>query len=109
VRVDLPAPELADGLIRATVLYVDRYGNTQLNLTREHLEQVGLQSGTRVELEAGGERYFAVVARTFADARAGDIVLYEDSYRNVAIAINKGSAAALLGLAGGQEIALRIP
>jgi hypothetical protein len=109
VRVDLAAPELADGLIRATVLYVDRYGNTQLNLTREHLEQIGLQSGTRVELEAGGERYFAVVARTFADARAGDIVLYEDSYRNVAIAINKGSAAALLGLAGGQEIALRIP
>jgi hypothetical protein len=109
VRIDLPAPAFVDGELHATVLYVDRYGNTQLNLTRRHLEQAGVQPGSRVELEVDGERYFAVVARTFADARSGDIVLYEDSYRNVAIAINKGDAAAMLGLTAEQPVILRIP
>ncbi len=109
VRLDLPQPHFGDGEIRATVLYVDRYGNTALNLTRDHLEQAGVQPGTRVELGVGGERYFAVAARAFADARHGDIVVYEDSYRNVAIAINKGSAAAMLGMAPSQDVVLRIP
>src|SRR5256714_1350613 len=41
VRLDLPKPEVGTTRIRATVLYTDRFGNVQLNLRREHLEQVG--------------------------------------------------------------------
>src|SRR6478672_2874667 len=33
-RLDIPRPEIGDGTARATVLYVDRYGNIQLNLAR---------------------------------------------------------------------------
>jgi S-adenosylmethionine hydrolase len=109
VRLDLPEPRFGENEIHATVLYVDRYGNTALNLTREHLEQADVLPGRRIEVEVGGERYFAVAARTFADARAGDIVLYEDSYRNVAVAINKGSAAQMLGLSANQPLVLRLP
>ena len=39
------------------------------------------------------ERYYAIAARTFADARDGEIILYEDAYENIAIAISGGSAA----------------
>jgi S-adenosylmethionine hydrolase len=109
VRLDLPEVVYGDGELGATVLYVDRYGNTALNLTRDDLERANVQPGTRIELDVGGERYFAVAARTFADARAGDIVLFEDSYRNVAVAINQGSAAQMLGLTANQELVLRIP
>jgi len=108
VRLDLPTPSVGDGAISSTVLYVDRYGNTALNLTRDHLDQADVQPGKRVELEVGGERYYAVAARTFADARIGDIVLYEDSYRNVAVAINNGSAADMLGMRAGHEVVLRV-
>ncbi len=52
--------------------------------------------GTQVELELGGERFYAVAARTFADARPGDIMLYEDSYRNMSVAISSGNAAEML-------------
>ena len=65
-------------------------------MTRADLDQVGLVPGTRFELQVAGERYYATAARTYADARPGEIVLYEDSYRNVAIAINRGSAAEML-------------
>jgi len=107
VRLDLPKPELGPQRIRATILYVDAFGNVQLNLTREHLDAVGATPGTRVELELGGERYYAVTARTFSDARAGDIILYEDAYRTLAVAINRGDAANTLGLASDTEVRLR--
>ncbi|HEY6606072.1 MAG TPA: SAM-dependent chlorinase/fluorinase [Gaiellaceae bacterium] len=107
-RLDLPRPEVGTSRIRCTVLSVDRFGNIQLNLDRSHLEHVGVVPGTRVELQVGSERYYAVAARTFADARPGDIILYEDAYRNVSIAITRGSAAAMLGVREGQDLRINV-
>ncbi|HEY3564061.1 MAG TPA: SAM-dependent chlorinase/fluorinase, partial [Casimicrobiaceae bacterium] len=108
VHLDLPAAEhRADG-IHATVLAVDRFGNAALNLTRDDFEQAGIVPGTTVEVDAAGNRYFAVAARTFADAREGDLILYEDSYRSLAIAVSRGSAASLLGLDEGSKLRLHV-
>ena len=104
VRLDLPQPELGPDKIGATVLYVDSFGNIALNITREHVTEVGIVPGTQVELELGGERFYAVAARTFADARAGDIMLYEDSYRNMSVAISGGNAAEMLHARAGQSL-----
>jgi len=103
VRLDLPAAELGRGRIAATVLYVDSFGNVALNLTREQIQEVGIVPGTQVELDLGRDRYYAVAARTFADARAGDVILYEDSYRNIAIAVSGGNAAEMMHAAAGQS------
>ena len=108
VRLDLPKPEINENQLDAHVLYVDRFGNMQLNMTREDLDQAGLVPGTRFELEIAGERYYATAARTYADARPGEIVLYEDSYRNVAIAINRGSAAEMFLAQPGQGVRLHL-
>jgi S-adenosylmethionine hydrolase len=108
VRLELPEPTLGTRRIRATVLYVDRFGNVQLNLRSEHLEQVGIGPGSQVEVEVGFERYYAVAARTFAEVRPGDIVLYEDAYWNIALAINQGNAAVMFGAQVGQELRLTV-
>jgi S-adenosyl-L-methionine hydrolase (adenosine-forming) len=108
VRLELPVPKRVAGGVLATVLGVDRFGNAALNLTRDDLDETGIVPGTTVEVEARGTRYFAVAARTFADAREGDLLLYEDSYRNVAVAVSRGSAASLLGLDEGGELVLRV-
>jgi S-adenosylmethionine hydrolase len=108
VRLDLPQPRFSGEKIDAMMLYVDSFGNIALNLTREDVEQVGVVPGSRVELELAGERYFAVTARTFADARAGDVILYEDSYRNMSVAINRGSAAAMLHARPGQPLRIHL-
>jgi S-adenosylmethionine hydrolase len=107
VRLELPEAEIGQTRIRATVLDVDRFGNLALNLTRDHLDQAGVVPGKKVELEARGNRYFAVAARTFGDATRGELLLYEDSYRNVAVAVSRGSAASLLGLAEGGELVIQ--
>jgi S-adenosyl-L-methionine hydrolase (adenosine-forming) len=103
-RLDLPEPEVGAARLRCTVLAIDRFGNVQLNLNRSHSDAAGIVPGTRVELQVGSERYYAVAARTFADARPGDLILYEDSYRNLSIAINGGSAAATLGIKPGRDL-----
>jgi S-adenosylmethionine hydrolase len=108
VRLDVPEPEVGQNRIRATVLYVDHFGNIQLNLKRRHLEEAGVLPGVSVELELSLERYFATAARTFADARAGDIILYEDSYGNVAIAISGGSAAQLFGVNAADDVRIHL-
>ena len=102
VRLDLPRPSFSEDRIEATMLYVDSFGNIALNLTRDDAEHAGVVPGSRIELELAGERYFAVMARTFADARPGDVILYEDSYRNMSIAINRGNAASMLHAASGR-------
>jgi S-adenosylmethionine hydrolase len=107
-RLDIPQPELGGSRIRCTVLSIDRFGNMQLNLDRSHLDQTGIVPGQRLELELGPERYYAIAARTFADARPGDIILYEDAYRNVAIAISGGSAAEMFGAHEGLDVRIHL-
>ena len=107
-RLELPVAQIGTARIRATALYIDRFGNIQLNLTSQDLEKVGIVPGTKVEVEVRFERYFAVAARTFAEVRTGDIVLYEDSYRNIALAINQGNAARMFSLRVGQEVLLSL-
>ena len=108
-RLDLPEPEVGQSRIRATVLAVDRFGNLALNLTRDHLDHAAIVPGTRIELIApNGNQFFAVAARTFGDARQGDLLVYEDSYRNLAVAVSRGNAAAVLGVDEGSEIVLQV-
>ena len=98
----------ADGAIHATLLYVDSFGNIALNLDRDDVEGLGIVSGARIELELSGERYYAVMARTFADARPGDVILYEDSYKKMSLAISRGSAARMLHASPGQTIRISL-
>jgi S-adenosyl-L-methionine hydrolase (adenosine-forming) len=107
-RIEVPKPDVSDRRIRARCLYVDRFGNMQLNLTREHVERLGIEPGTQVELELATERYFAIAARTYTDARGGEIILYEDAYENIAIAISGGSAAETFSAEPGADIRISV-
>ena len=107
VRLDIPTAEVGQTRLRARILYVDRFGNVQLGATREDLEQAGIVPGSVVEVESGLDAFFAVAARTFADVRPGDVVLYEDAYQNVSIALNGGSAAQVFAARAGRELMIR--
>jgi len=108
VRLEIPDAEVAPSRLRATVLAVDRFGNISVNLSRSDLDTAGMVPGARVEITARRQRYFAVVARTFADASRGELILYEDSYRNLAVAVSRGSAASLLGIEEGDALLVEL-
>jgi S-adenosyl-L-methionine hydrolase (adenosine-forming) len=108
VRLEIPQPEIGERRIRARCLYVDRFGNIQLNVHADQLEPLGILPGRRIEVELAMDRFYALAARTFAEAGAGDIVLYEDAYRNIALAISRGNAAQTFGVRAGTEVRLRV-
>jgi S-adenosylmethionine hydrolase len=107
VRLDLPAAGIDRGELAAHVVYVDRFGNLLLNASRREAAAYGLAPGDQVELSFALTPYFAVVAETYADASAGELIVYEDSYGAYGIAINGGNAAALIDAGAGDEVRIR--
>jgi S-adenosylmethionine hydrolase len=105
--VEIPEPRNEDGGVVAHALVVDRFGNVGLNVDHDRLAGTGLTLGETIEIETGGERYLAQYAQTFADVTAGELLVYEDAYRTLAVAINRGDAAATLGLRPDVEVRLR--
>jgi S-adenosyl-L-methionine hydrolase (adenosine-forming) len=105
--VELPEPRVEDGAVVAHVLVIDRFGNAALNVDHEDMAGTGITLGGTVELEVAGERYLATYAQTFADVRPGELIVYEDAYRTLAVAINRGDAAATLALRPDAELRLR--
>jgi S-adenosyl-L-methionine hydrolase (adenosine-forming) len=93
--------------VEATVAYVDRFGNAALELSASELVDSGLKLGHRVWVEGGGVTLDAVYLLTFADVPAGALLLYLDSYGNLALAVNRGSAAERLGVQSGDRIVIR--
>jgi hypothetical protein len=98
VSVELSRAQVVDGVLVAHVVYVDRFGNVQLDVEEPAFAPGGV-------FEVAGER--ARYLRTFADAGAGELFLYEDSSGRLAIAVNQGDAAARLGVAVGDELRIR--
>lgn len=104
VRVDVPDPEIGRTQVSATVLAVDRFGNVATNARRTHMAALDVKSGDRVEVRLSLDRYYALVADTFADAQPGELIFYEDSYGLMTLAISRGDAARLTGVVLGDEI-----
>jgi S-adenosylmethionine hydrolase len=105
--VELPRPRVDEGEVVAHALVVDRFGNAGLNVDHNELAGSGITLGAAVELEVAGERYLATYAQTFADVRPGELLVYEDAYRTLAVAINRGDAASTLALRPDTEVRLR--
>jgi S-adenosylmethionine hydrolase len=95
------------GRVVTHVVYADRFGNAALDLSHRALPETGLRLGRRLWVEATGVTLDAVYTLTFGDVAPGELVLYEDSYRNLALAVNRGSASERLGVAPGDRVVLR--
>jgi S-adenosyl-L-methionine hydrolase (adenosine-forming) len=86
---------------------LDRFGNVALDADHDDTAGTGLTLGAKVEIEIAGERYLATYAQTFADVRPGELIVYEDAYRTLALAINRGDAAGTLSVRPDAEVRLR--
>ncbi len=106
-RLEPTRPAFEDGRVVAHVAYADRFGNLALDLVHDDIPRTGLRVGRRLAVEAAGREHEALFALTFADVGQGELVLYEDSYRHLALAVNRGSAADLLRAGPGDAIGLR--
>ena len=106
VSLVLPEAAVDGGVLATVVLRVDGFGNLALAGSHTDLARGGLTLGQPVAVRTGGRRVFGVVARTFAAVKLGDLLVYEDAAGSLAVAVNGGDAAGLLGVRGGDTVRL---
>jgi S-adenosylmethionine hydrolase len=100
VTLRLPSPYVDAERVYAHVVSADTFGNVALDVTHEEGTQAGLRLGARVRVNGTPATY----ARTFEDVGPGELMLYEDAYRSLALAINRGSALEFLDLGMDDEV-----
>lgn len=98
----LPVAREEGGGIAADVLWVDRFGNAQLNVDPDDLAGWG----DRVRLRIDGTTRVATRARTYADLGTAELGLVVDSYGLVSVVLDQASAADELRIAAGDAVTL---
>ena len=101
----VPLHRVEGATLVAEILWVDRFGNAQLNVGAEELEPLG----PRVLLRFGDQARVAVQAASFEAIQPGQLGLVIDSYGLAAVALHRRSAAEELGIAAGDAVVLAEP
>jgi S-adenosylmethionine hydrolase len=98
----LPVSREEDGELIGEVLWVDRFGNAQLNIDPDEIAGWG----ERVRLRAGERTRIATRAATYAELTVGVVGHVVDSYGMLSIAVDRGSAADELHVTAGDQVTL---
>jgi S-adenosylmethionine hydrolase len=98
----LPLTRVEGDALVAEVLWVDRYGNAQLNVDPDEIAAYG----DAVLLRIGDQVRAARRAHTYGMIGRGEVGLVVDSYGLVSICLDRQSAAGELGLSAGDEVML---
>lgn len=103
----VPLSREEEGALAGEVLWVDRFGNVQLNIDPSDLESLGVRRGDRLDVGVGQERHTARWVDAYADAKSMELVVVVDSYGLVSLAFDRTSAAEGLRLHPGSAVTLR--
>jgi S-adenosylmethionine hydrolase len=107
-RFGLPSAQLAGDALMVHVLRSDTFGNLILDAGNEQLAELGALPGDLLTITHAGAVRTARYAATFAEVTPGELLIYEDATRMVALAVNRGSAAELLGASSDDELTVRL-
>jgi S-adenosylmethionine hydrolase len=106
----LPLPsEADDGVLTGEVLWVDHFGNCQLNLDADMLRARDLAPGAGFEVRIGDESGRVRWVDTFADAKPSELVVLVDSYGLLTLALDRQSCATRHKLRVGSAVTLIPP
>jgi S-adenosyl-L-methionine hydrolase (adenosine-forming) len=101
----MPLPREVDGTLVAEVLWVDHFGNCQLNVDPDEIDHLG----ARVQLRWGDDVRTAERATTYEGITVGQVGLVTDSYGLLSVCMGKRSAADELTMTVGTEVTLAAP
>jgi S-adenosylmethionine hydrolase len=104
LELELPAVRVSESAMVATVAAVDHYGNLSLLAAPRDARRAGIKAGAIVTVASDHRRMVARYGKTFGDVGAGRLVLHADSNGRLALSVNGGSAATLLGATSRTEL-----
>ncbi len=94
------------GVIRATVIHANHYGNVFLNIRNQELHRLA-KTGQTIQLNAGDRTVDLPYRRTFGEVEVGQPVIMDDDFGRIEIAVNQGSFLQILSLKPGDAVELR--
>ena len=101
---------IEDGCVTVKVLYVDKYGNVKLSQYFEKVaKELNLGIGDEVNVCSIYECVKAYLVNDFSTSSPDTLVIYEDSFGFIEIAVNRGSASQLLGIDSNDLVKLCPP
>lgn len=98
-----------NGGIKATVLWVDSFGNVQLNVGPDDLSDIGLKIGGDVSVGWEMMEHRIVWGDTYGSVEDGEAVLHIDSHGQIALAVRGDRADDDLGLGVGDSLVISRP
>jgi len=101
----VPLSRREGGRLETEVLWVDRFGNIQLNVGPEDVESFG----DRVTVRWSGNVRSAARVKAYEDVAPGQLGLLIDSYGLMALVLDQTSAADELGVKAGDALTLEAP
>ncbi|MGH9157737.1 MAG: SAM hydrolase/SAM-dependent halogenase family protein [Acidimicrobiales bacterium] len=102
----MPLSRTEDARLLAEVLWVDRFGNAQLNVDPDQIDAMGQRVTLKWSLD---QVRTARRARTYGDLQPGEVGLVVDAYGLVSVALDRRSAAEELRLHTGDPVTLEAP
>ena len=99
----MPITSKEDDGLHAEVLWVDQYGNAQINLDPAELE-IKENEINHFEITTSGLTRIAKKVNNFEELSGGELGLTIDSYGLVALVIGRGSAADEMKISTGNQI-----
>lgn len=103
-----PVPEPVveeDGRLRSEILWVDHFGNAQLNVDVPRLQGVlGVASAAAVVAAIGERRLHLRIVASYGAIADGEVALVVDSYGLLALSCNRSSAAGRLAVGPGEPV-----
>ncbi len=95
-----------EGYIELKVLHIDKYGNVILSeYFKDFIKDFNPEKGSRINVHGCNNIVAtAVFEESFCNVREGALILYENSYGLVELAVNKGSAQQLLQVNRGDLV-----
>jgi S-adenosylmethionine hydrolase len=109
IRLDTPRSRVEVGALVVSVNHADHFGNVQLGAVSADIAAIGAELGDPLQVTlASGESHAARYGRTFGDVVDGEVILIEDSAGQLALAINRGSAALRFGLTPGDQLRIGV-
>ncbi len=103
VTIPFPQPEILDGLIRGNIICFDRFGNGATNITQVQMEELKKKTGAeKLSVEVNSRKI--PLGKTFSQVESLSPVALVNSFGDLEICINQGSAKKILGIARHTEV-----
>jgi S-adenosylmethionine hydrolase len=102
----VPLPSDEGGRAAGEVLWIDHYGNAQLNIDPGDLAALGVEPGGALEIRCGQDRRTGRWVDSYAQAGPYELAVVVDSYGLVSLTLDRRAAAEELGLRPGSAVTL---